>query len=234
MPRSLRITPGGYCYHVLNRGVGRMQLFDDEGDYLAFLRVLGEGLGRVPQARLLSYCMMPNHWHLVLWPRRGSDRCLSELMRWVGTTHSRRWHLHRHSVGEGPIYQGRFKSFPIQEDEHLLGVMRYVERNALRANLVNKAELWRWGSLWLRGQKTGGLEPEEQVMQGLVSDGPVARPRNWVARVNKPQAQKELDALRLCVKRGRPLGSEGWVEKTAAKMGLSGSLRGPGRPRKGA
>lgn len=138
MPRQPRHTPGGYAYHILNRGVGRMQLFDDEGDYLAFLRVLSEGLQRYPDARLLSYCLMPNHWHLVFWPKRGSDTVLSELMRWVGTTHVRRWHMHRHSAGTGPIYQGRFKSFPIERDKHLLTVCRYVERNALRANLVEE------------------------------------------------------------------------------------------------
>lgn len=206
-----------------------MPLFDDEGDYLAFIRVLAAGLERYPQARLLSYCIMPNHWHLVFWPRRGSDRVLSELMRWVGTTHVRRWHEHRHSVGTGPIYQGRFKSFPIQEDEHLLGVMRYVERNALRANLVGKAELWRWGSLWLMKQ-TAGLTEEERLLQGLLEPGPVARPRNWVSLVNKPQSQAELDALQVSLAKGRPYGAAKWVDRTAAKHGIS--LRGPGRPRK--
>lgn len=229
MARSLRITPGGYCYHVLNRGVGRMRLFEDEGDYLAFLRVLGEGLGRCPQVRLVSYCVMPNHWHLVLWPRRGSDRALSELMRWVGTTHARRWHLHRQSVGEGPVYQGRFKSFPIQEDEHLLTVMRYVERNALRSGLVDQAESWRWGSLWL-GRQKAGLTEEELLLQGMLDEGPVAKPRRWVALVNKPQSQAEVEALGVSVARGRPFGASAWVDRTAAKHGIS--LRGPGRPGK--
>lgn len=206
-----------------------MRLFDDEGDYLAFLRVLGEGLERFPQARLLSYCVMSNHWHLVFWPRRGSDGVLSELMRWVGTTHSRRWHLHRQSVGEGPIYQGRFKSFPIQEDEHLLVACRYVERNALRAGLVEKAELWRWGSLWLSKQ-SAGLTEEEQLLKGVLVDGPVPRPRNWVSLVNKPQSQAEVDALSLSVAKGRPYGASGWVDRTAGRHGIS--LRGPGRPRK--
>jgi putative transposase len=205
-----------------------MQLFDDEGDYLAFVRVLGEGLTRHPQARLVSYCVMPNHWHLVFWPKRGSDRVLSDLMRWIGTTHSRRWHLHRHSVGTGPVYQGRFKSFPIQEDEHLLTVCRYVERNALRAGLVDQAELWRWGSLWLRKQTTG-LTEEEQVLRGLLDDGPITRPRNWVSLVNKPQTQAEVDALGLSVAKGWPYGGSAWVDRTAAKHGIS--LRGPGRPR---
>ena len=69
MPRTARHTPGGYAYHVLNRGVGRMQLFDDEGDYLAFEKVLVEGLEKYPGVRLCSFCVMPNHWHLVVWPK---------------------------------------------------------------------------------------------------------------------------------------------------------------------
>lgn len=206
-----------------------MQLFEDEGDYLAFVRVLGVGLQRYPQARLMSFCLMPNHWHLVFWPRRGADSVLSELMRWVGTTHVRRWHAHRHTSGAGPIYQGRFKSFPIQEDEHLLAVQRYVERNALRADLVERAEDWRWGSLWLRRQSSG-LEPEEQALQGLLDVGPVPRPRNWLSVVNRPQNQAELDALRLSVARGRPYGASTWSGRTADRLGIS--LRGPGRPKK--
>lgn len=206
-----------------------MQLFDDEGDYLAFLRVLGAGLERHPQARLLSYCLMPNHWHLVFWPRRKADTVLSELMRWVGTTHVRRWHKHRHSVGTGPIYQGRFKSFPIQEDDHMLTVCRYVERNALRAGLVDRAELWRWGSLWLRRQARG-LEPEEQALQSLLHDGPVPRPRNWLALVNRPQTEAEVQALRKSVAKGRPYGAATWSERTADRLGIS--MRAPGRPKK--
>ena len=205
-----------------------VDLFDDEGDYLAFVRVLGEGLARHPQARLISYCIMPNHWHLVLWPKRGSDRVLSDLMRWVGTTHSRRWHLHRQSVGTGPIYQGRFKSFPIQEDEHLLTVCRYVERNALRAGLVERAELWRWGSLWLRRQ-SAGLEQAETALQALLDDGPLGRPRNWLAVVNRPQTQGDLESLRLSVRKGRPYGASAWSGRTADRLGIS--LRGPGRPK---
>ena len=213
-----------------------MRLFDDAGDYLGFLRVVAEGLERFPQARLLSYCVMPNHWHLVFWPRCGADTVLSDLMRWIGTTHVRRWHLHRHSVGAGPIYQGRFKSFPIEADDHLLTVMRYVERNALRARLVDKAELWRWGSLWLSRQKApgrkapgSGLEPEQAALQTLLHPGPVARPRHWLSWVNRAQTEAELEALWRSVGKGRPFGGEAWGVRTAHRMGIS--LRGPGRPR---
>ncbi|MBI1375583.1 MAG: hypothetical protein GC159_22965, partial [Phycisphaera sp.] len=106
MPRRRRVAMGGLAYHVINRGVGRMTLFDDEADYDAFQRVLGESVERRPDARLLGYCVMPNHWHLILWPRRDDD--LSEFMRWLTVTHTQRWHAHRHSAGTGPVYQGRF------------------------------------------------------------------------------------------------------------------------------
>jgi REP element-mobilizing transposase RayT len=138
MPRRLRDASGGYVYHALNRAVGRGTIFDKAGDYEAFEKVLGQAVDFVPM-RLLAYCLMPNHWHLVLWPRRDED--LSEYMRWLTVTHTQRWHAHHHTAGTGPIYQGRFKSFPVQEDEHFLAVCRYVERNALRARLVKKAEI---------------------------------------------------------------------------------------------
>jgi putative transposase len=132
-------------FHAINRGNCRMPIFEKPADYLAFLRLLEEGRERVG-VRLLAYCLMPNHWHLVLWPRRAQD--LSDYFRWVCTTHVRRWRAHRRSGGEGHLYQGRFKSFPIQRDEHLLAVMRYVEANARRAGLVERAEDWPYGSLW--------------------------------------------------------------------------------------
>ena len=117
-------------YHVLNRANGRLPLFETPADYEAFEKVLGEGHDRFPM-RILAYCLMPNHWHLVLWPRR--DEELSRFMAWVTLTHTQRWHAHRQSAGAGHLYQGRFKSFPVQADEHFLSVCRYVERNALRA-----------------------------------------------------------------------------------------------------
>ena len=117
MPRRLRCASGGFVYHVLDRAVGRATLFDKATDYLAFEKVLREARDWLP-VPLLAYCIMPNHWHLVLWPRRDGD--LSEYLRWLTVTHTQRWHANHHSSGTGPLYQGRFKSFPIQEDEHFL------------------------------------------------------------------------------------------------------------------
>src|ERR1700721_29868 len=124
MPRPRRkIAADGY-YHVLNRGNGKMTLFHKEGDFDAFLKVLAEGLGRYP-VELPCYCLMSNHWHLLLKPK--STGGLADLMRWVGVTHVRRHHEHYHSRGGGHLYQGRYKSFPIQDDAHFLTVCQYIE-----------------------------------------------------------------------------------------------------------
>jgi len=137
MPRRLRCADGGYVYHVLNRAVGRATLFDKPADYAAFEKILAQAQERFGM-RLLAHVVMPNHWHLLVWPAK--DRELVAYMQWLTVTHVRRWHAHHQTVGTGPIYQGRFKSFPIQQDDHYLTVNRYVERNAFRAGLVRRAE----------------------------------------------------------------------------------------------
>ena len=136
MPRTNRIAPGGWVFHVLNRGNARGEIFEDDGDYRAFEALVRETCARF-RMRLLAYSLMPNHWHQVVWPREDGD--LGRYMQRLTTTHVRRWHLHRHSVGYGHLYQGLYKSFPVQQDDHCLTVCRYVERNALRANLVKRA-----------------------------------------------------------------------------------------------
>jgi len=219
MPRRLRCATGGYVYHALNRAVGRATIFDKWGDYEAFEKVLRQAGDFVPM-RLLAYCLMPNHWHLVLWPRRDDD--LSEYLRWLTVTHTQRWHAHYHTAGTGPLYQGRFKSFPAQEDEHLLSVCRYVERNALRAVLVRRAEEWRWSSLWRRQQ--GGVP--------WLHPWPVAVPAKWLAQVNHAETEAELEALRRSVVRGMPYGNTAWQKRTATRLGLESSLRPRGRPHK--
>jgi putative transposase len=223
MGRPLRVSLGGYVYHALNRANGRMRLFLKDADYRAFEGVLAEALEHVQGMRLTAYCILPNHWHLLLWPRHDGD--LSDFGHWLSLTHTQRWHAHVQNVGKGHLYQGRFKSFVVQADDHYLGVCRYVERNALRAGLVERAEDWRWSSLWRRGQNTEALP---QILQ----PGPVTLPENWVEDVNRPQTESELAALRRSVQRGQPFGEVHWVEQQAAKLGLESTLRPRGRPRK--
>src|SRR5271157_2913573 len=142
MPRASRAAAGGFCYHVLNRGDARAEVFHKDGDYDAFIKIIAEASLRNPM-RVLAYCLMSNHFHLALWPAKDGD--VSRWMHWLLTTHVRRYKRHYHSSGH--IWQGRFKAFPVQEDDHLRAVLRYVERNPLRAALVERAEDGTWSSL---------------------------------------------------------------------------------------
>jgi putative transposase len=221
MPRIGRIAPGGLVYHVLNRGNGRRRLFYKDADYAAFLKLLGEAIDRVP-TRVLGYCLMPNHWHLVLWPREDGE--LSLFMRWLSNTHVRRYHQHYHTYGQGHVYQGRFKSFPVQDDRHLLTVLRYVEANPLRAKLVTRAEAWEWSSLSRR------QSPSKKW--NLLTDGPLDRPRNWPKLVNEVLRRADLETVRTSAARGRPYGDDQWAMDMARRMGLRPTLNERGRPRK--
>ena len=222
MPRRLRVSTGGFAYHVLNRAVGRGRLFDDDNDYLAMERVVEYVHRRLPM-RMISYCLMPNHWHWVLWPRKDGE--LSEFMRLLTVTHTQRWHAHHHSAGTGPLYQGRFKSFPIQRDAHFLTVCRYVERNAVRANLVESARLWPWCS----PAKRKAIQPPGWLTD--LSDWPVQPPRDWAKWVDRPETAPELDGLRTSVQRGQPYGDARWQTRTAEQLGLESTLRPRGRQR---
>ncbi len=196
-----------------------MRLFHKPGDYEAFERVLAEGFERYP-VDLLTYCIMPNHWHLVVRPK--TDQALGRLLGWVGVTHVRRHHEHYHRRGGGHLYQGRFKSFPVAEDKYFLTLCRYVEANPLRTKLVRRAEQWRWSGMWMRTDPARALP---------LAAWPLQRPRNWLARVNGELNEEQLDTLRTCVQRGRPWGPPSWIRTTAARLGLEFTLRGPGRPR---
>ena len=158
MGRRLRIDPGGIVYHVINRRVGRETIFADAPDYSAFEKVIEQACQRIPM-RILAYCLMPNHWHLLLWPHADGD--LRRFMQWLSVTHTHRWHAHRRSAGQGPLYQGRYRSFPVQDDAHVRTVARYVERNPLRARLVRQAENWQWCSL-----RPAGVAPARREVAG--------------------------------------------------------------------
>jgi putative transposase len=222
MGRPKRAADGGLIYHVLNRANARMTIFEKAEDFAAFERVLEEAAERT-KTRVLAYCVLSNHWHLVVWPQQDGE--LSRFTGWLTLTHTQRWHAHRHSTGSGHLYQGRFKSFAVQDDEHFLTVCRYVERNALRANLVRRAEDWRWGSLyrWYCGSAKE---------KSLLCNWPLRRAANWVAEVNTPQTEAELLALRRSVNRGCPFGGASWSDQVVRRLGLESTLRPQGRPSK--
>jgi putative transposase len=196
-----------------------LRIFKKAGDFEAFERVLGEGLSRFPM-RLLGYCLMGNHWHLLLWPREDGE--LSTFMQWVTMTHSQRWHAAHGTAGTGHLYQGRFKSFPVQSSSYYLTVLRYIESNPLRAGLVQSSADWRWSSLAIR---------QSQEKDGLVlSSGPMSLPKNWLGLVEMLPNETDLKKLENCIRRGCPYGSDAWVKPAAKRLELESTLRPRGRP----
>ncbi len=222
MPRIARVAVGDTLYHVINRANGRSRIFHTHADYNHFESLLQEGK-ELLDMRIVAYCIMPNHWHLVLYPRKDTD--MGEFMRWITTTHVRQRRVQTRSIGHGHLYQGTYKSFPVQTNNYALQLIRYVEQNPLRAKLVKRVEDWRWSSLWRREK---GNEKEKH----LLSEPLIALPDDYLTYVNTLPTDETLDTIRMSVNKGAPFGSERWIKTMVRKYGLESTLRGPGRPKK--
>ncbi len=222
MGRITRVDVGDTVYHVLNRANNRTNLFSKAKHYQSFLEVIREALEFVPM-RILSYCLMPNHWHFILYPRKDGD--LSKFIQRVTLTHTQRYRAQTQTIGHGHVYQGRYKSFPVQHNEYFLNLVRYVERNAKRAALVKRAEYWPWSSLAVR---SGGSEEQKK----LLSPWPMKIPADYITWVNESQPKEEIENIKYAIKRNKPLGEERWISKIVKKFGLENTLRNPGRPSK--
>ena len=224
MARKPRVDVAGEIYHVVNRGVARRTLFHSKRDYEAF-----EGLIRKAYLRcrlsLLAWCLMPNHWHFVVRPEE--DGQMGKFFAWLTQKHVIRHHRSLGTVGEGSLYQGRYKSYMVSSDAYCLTCLRYVERNPLAAGLVDSAEQWPWSSAAYRaGWNTG-------VLSGLMSDPPVDLPPEWIGVVNRGLSEMELHMVESSLKSGRPFGDSAWVVRTCQRHGLRQTLNDRGRPKKG-
>ncbi len=220
MPRTPRIAPGGYVYHVMNRANGRLRIFRKAADYVAFERILAEA-GHRFDMRITGYCIMGNHWHLLLWPRADGD--LPAFMRWATQTHVQRFHTAHGTVGIGHLYRGRYKSFPVQSDAHYLTVLRYIETNPLRAALVARAAQWPFSSLALRRGRKAPF---------AIVPGPIELPDDWQALVEQHVPEPQQAAIARSIERGIPFGDVAWTQITAARLALQSTITPKGRPRK--
>jgi putative transposase len=180
MARARRVTLANHVYHVMNRAAKRTVLFSNASDYLQFERTLESALARFPM-RLLAYCIMPTHFHLLLWPRQDGD--VSRFIKWLTATHARRWNETHGTTGGGAVYQGRFRCVWVENDQHLLRAWKYIERNPLNADLVARAEDWRWCSLWRRMR---GPYPHS------LCDGPLDLPADWTTLLNAQSGDSEI------------------------------------------
>ena len=222
MARGLRTDIGDLIYHVINRANGRAAIFENAAQYRGFEVLLEEAKERFDM-RILAYAIMPNHWHLLLYPVADGD--LSRCMQWLGNTHTRRFHTETKTIGTGHLYQGRYKSFLVEDNAHLLTVLKYTERNPVRANLCERAEDWIWGSAYRRIK---GTEKE----RSLLAESPTPLPRDYRDWINEPEPSEELASVRHSIAKGLPYGRESWRERMVADHGLEQTTRPAGRPKK--
>jgi putative transposase len=222
MPRTKRKNFGGYFYHVLNRANGRLRIFKKQGDFEAFEQTLAEGQQRTGM-RICGYCVMGNHWHLLLWPREDGD--LSTFMQWVTLTHTQRYHASHGTTGMGHVYQGRYKSFPVQGGNYYHTLMRYIEANPLRAELVKNAADWPWSSY---AYHIGKMVEDKPL---TICKSPRVLPGNWSKIVHKGITESETETIRNAIKRGCPMGGNAWIAKATEALGLEATLKPIGRPK---
>jgi putative transposase len=223
MPRVARVDIANHPYHVLNRAIMRLRIFSTGKEYEHFEKIIEEAAEKIGM-KIIAYTIMPNHWHFLLYPEKDGD--LGLFMHQLTNTHIRQVKSRTKTIGTGPLYQGRYKSFIIQKDEHFLTILKYIERNPVRAGLAACVEDWHWGSAWRRVYGT----PKQKK---LLADSPVELPANYRHWVNTPESPKELEEIRTSVNKARPYGAEDWIQKTVKQFNLGATLHNPGRPRGG-
>jgi putative transposase len=211
MPRIARALSDNACYHLINRGNGKQQVFHKEGDYRAFIDLLQQAREKYP-VLLHAWCLMPNHFHLLVQPEQADQ--LNKWMQWLMTSHVRRYHQHYGTSGH--VWQGRYKSFIVQDNDHLLTVARYIEANPVRAGLAEAAMQWVWSSHAARCSLTGGIHPDTL---------PIPLPDDWTSYVDTPLTDAEIEKLRNSVNRQTPFGKDDWKNELCEKMGLESTVR---------
>jgi putative transposase len=222
MPRNSRVDVGGEIYHVINRANGRFQIFNKDEDYHLFEKILLE-TKELFNMRILAYCLMPNHFHLILYTENDGD--LGKFMHRLSNAHTRKVHAITNTNGSGHLYQGRYKSFLVDNDNYLLAVIKYVERNAIRAKLSRLCEGWQWGSAWRRIH--GTIKEKE-----LLDQESFKLPDNYINWINSPDNQEILNIIRNSIEKGVPYGREKWIDKMVSVHHLESTLKSVGRPRK--
>lgn len=222
MTRVARIDVGEEIYHVINRANGRMQIFNERNDYKLFEQLLEETKELIGM-RILAYTLMPNHWHLVLHPKKNGD--LGAFMHRLSNSHTRKVHAKTQTNGSGHLYQGRYKSFLVDKETYLFTLIKYVERNPVRAQLAGICENWQWGSAWRR---IHGSEAHKR----LIDPPPAPLPHSYATWINMPDKEDDLTLIRNSVNKSVPYGRARWVDHMVTKYHMESTLRAPGRPKK--
>ena len=226
MSRPLRPVADGSIYHVINRGNNRQTVFRKAGDYQAFLEALSNLKERQP-FELYGYCLLSNHFHLLIRPL---ETTISRIVQSLLVSHTQRYHKHYQSGGH--VWQGRFKSPVIQDDEHLLTVLRYIEANPLRARIVKDAGKYPWSSYCVHGLGEASELVSPLVTYEELAETSATRQRRWAEKVHQPMKESLVTGVRRSVETGLPYGDPRWITRLASKLKLDLTIRPRGRPRK--
>lgn len=222
MSRARRIDIGGEVYHCLNRTVGRQKIFLEDSDYKSFENILEETKD-ITDVDIFAYCIMPNHFHIVLRPHH--DGGLSDFMKRLTLTHTQRYRVYTDTVGDGPLYQGRYKSFIVQDDRYLFTVLRYVERNPITAGLIKDPLDWKFSSLYRRHR--GSIQQRKLLAPWIIDE-----PKDYLPMLKEPISGAEIEKIKESEQRGVPYGDDGYVFNMVEKYGIQSVVRGKGRPKK--
>jgi putative transposase len=188
MPRKARKLPAGSVVHCVNRGNDKRLLFERAPEFEDFLQLVAWAKGLCP-VRILAYCIMSNHWHFVFWSEFEGD--VSHFLHRLTTTHAVGWRKRTHTVGFGHVYQNRFKDSRVFTERYYYNLLRYVEQNPRRAELVRRCKDWRWSSL---AERNGNG-------RGLLVDGPAALPFEWELLIEDPLPGDDADEIRRSLRR---------------------------------
>ena len=219
MPRHPRISPDGYVQHVTNRGDHRETIFHKPADFAAFIALIDEAARRVAM-RIVAYCIMRNHFHLLLWPHQGND--LSAYMQVLMNLHIQRYLRHYRPASPGHIYQGRYHNVIVQGGADVLKVARYVEANPVAAGLVQRAGDYEWSSASVLADNPGRPTLDTTL---------ITRSADWRRFVNEPLSPENVAHIEQCLRKGRPIGDPAWTDRMIVELGLKHTTRSQGRPR---
>ncbi|MEK7113541.1 MAG: transposase [Patescibacteria group bacterium] len=222
MPRSARVDVGNEIYHIINRANGRLKIFNKDEDFQLFEQLLYD-TKELFDMRILAYCLMPNHFHLVLYPKNDGD--MGKFMHRLSNSHTRKVHAITNTNGSGHLYQGRYKSFLVDKENYIIAVIKYVERNSVRAKLTRLCQNWQWGSAWRRTK--GTIEQKK-----LLDQKSFKLPDNYLSWINTEDNSETTNIIRRSVKKGIPYGRDKWIDNMVSKYHLESTLKSQGRPRK--
>jgi len=217
MPRVARVVAEGMPHHVIQRGNRRQQVFFEKEDREYYLEQLLEK-SRQYDLAVWAYCLMDNHVHLVVVPQREES-----LAQAIGETHKSYTRMINFKKGwRGYLWEGRFKSFVLDE-RHLWACMRYVERNPVRAKMIERAENYAWSSAKAHVDRTKNALLSDCYLLDEIDD--------WAAYLAENDQEEDLKLFRRHGETGRPLGDTGFLEKLKKKLGIDVGYKKPGPKR---